>query len=667
MPYNHYFNALTNTSGDSLIGYFARVVETGAGSVVPIYSDNNGTPISVVSGVTNMAKTDEYGNISLYVDPGTYNLDIYAPDAATFRFRVPNVAMNSTKGDKGDQGDQGPVGTSDNTYTTLATFKASDINRKVARLVGASGITDGSFNWTLGNFTGQADDLNIIKADSTALSVGAWVRQDANGSTFTYPVPTARRRRWAEVSSKTPELSGFTGADTSGATDSYAAVQEWLARAADRKGEAVIDGGFRVSLNGRPPLRITTPLTIKGAKHITSNATSLSSHDSGLYFDQDAPESIVVDDGGQLTIDRAVILGPSRVSTYPGIKTAHVNCALRLCGGALVQGWQIGVKYESGYYHRIHDATIVDCVTGIQVSAPAGSGIPAIYNLVIDQLKFDMQGVAGSTCMAIFNGSQVAVSQSSFESFTGNGIVLVDSSLMLTQSYFEGFGGWNVLLGNYGRIVALGNNVWLHTGANRWISVEGGSTVGAQVISRGNTLAMPNPGDNQPIDVYAIRNDDPQAFSDIGGDIPNQLFGPNARYMGAGFTGGMGPSAGRGVHSIHYPTSHPRAQHPISTVPLYMAPAQGPFASPDQTMILPFAMNAADQDPSGLRSQWGNNPVQMVWHQSSAVPGGQWEKVGLLLPLVAPPSGGSVVDVEARAALASLIDGLRKQAAMKNA
>jgi hypothetical protein len=42
----------------------------------------------------------------------------------------------------------------------------------------------GTFFWTPGDFTGQADDTNIIKADSTALSVGAWVRQAADAVTF---------------------------------------------------------------------------------------------------------------------------------------------------------------------------------------------------------------------------------------------------------------------------------------------------------------------------------------------------------------------------------------------------------------------------------------------------------------------------------------------------
>lgn len=107
---HHYFEALTNTAGQSLIGYFARVIDPATQAVVTLASDNNGTPISVVSGVANMAKTDDFGNVSLYVEPGTYNLEIYGPDAKSFLFRVPNVAMNSSKGDQGDAGPPGPQG-----------------------------------------------------------------------------------------------------------------------------------------------------------------------------------------------------------------------------------------------------------------------------------------------------------------------------------------------------------------------------------------------------------------------------------------------------------------------------------------------------------------------------------------------------------------------------
>jgi hypothetical protein len=76
----------------------------------------------------------------------------------------------------------GAPGTSDNSYTAenggLAAFKASSIARATASLVGIPGVADGRFNWTPGNFTGQADDQNTIKADGTPLSQGAWLRQN---------------------------------------------------------------------------------------------------------------------------------------------------------------------------------------------------------------------------------------------------------------------------------------------------------------------------------------------------------------------------------------------------------------------------------------------------------------------------------------------------------
>jgi len=107
---HHFFEAITNTAGDSLIGYFARVIDRTTQNTVTLSSDDNGTPIVTVSGVENMAKSDAYGNLSLYVTPGTYHLDIYAPNTTSFLYRVSDVAMNSTKGDKGDAGDQGESG-----------------------------------------------------------------------------------------------------------------------------------------------------------------------------------------------------------------------------------------------------------------------------------------------------------------------------------------------------------------------------------------------------------------------------------------------------------------------------------------------------------------------------------------------------------------------------
>jgi len=74
-------------------------------------------------------------------------------------------------------GATGAAGAADNTYTALATFKASDIDRKAASLVGVPGVPDGRFYWTPGDFTSKADDTTYIAADDVPPAEGAWVRQ----------------------------------------------------------------------------------------------------------------------------------------------------------------------------------------------------------------------------------------------------------------------------------------------------------------------------------------------------------------------------------------------------------------------------------------------------------------------------------------------------------
>ena len=89
----HYTEALTNTRGDSLVGYFARVIDPTTLAVVPIYADRNATGIDTVSGVANMAKSDTDGMLSFYFEMGTYHLDIYGTDATTFIKRISDLAM----------------------------------------------------------------------------------------------------------------------------------------------------------------------------------------------------------------------------------------------------------------------------------------------------------------------------------------------------------------------------------------------------------------------------------------------------------------------------------------------------------------------------------------------------------------------------------------------
>lgn len=244
---HHFFEAITNTSGDSLIGYFTRVIDPTNQNTVTLSSDNNGTPIGVVSGVENMAKTDENGNVSFYVESGTYHLDIYAPNATSFILRVSNVAMASGQGPKGDAGPTGSTGPADNTYTTLAALLASDPLRKSARLVPETGETAPA-----GNF---------------AYIGGAWVRQDATGITAKAPGVGAVPETVDAVLARTPDAKKY-GATGAGRVSDLQPIRN-LVKAVRRAlsdgsrtftGEVILPPG-RYLINGPINLAVDGPIT----------------------------------------------------------------------------------------------------------------------------------------------------------------------------------------------------------------------------------------------------------------------------------------------------------------------------------------------------------------------------------------------------------------------
>jgi hypothetical protein len=466
----------------------------------------------------------------------------------------------------------------------------------VAAAKGTRSSTDGEAATGLPDAPSNLRDALAAKVDRDALA-----REASSLLGLRYPEQGSRVRRWAEVASKQVELSGFTGADPGGDSDSYAAMQRALEVAIERRGELIVDGGFRISPRGRGPMEIKHPLTIRGAQHRSSNIPSLADHQAGLYFDADAPCNIIVDDS-QLTVDRCAIIGPARSSRNPGIKTMGKNSALRLVGGTVIQSWHIGISYQDGYYHRINDACVVDCLTGIQVSAPSSPS--PIYNLVINQLKLTAAAVPNSAAIRIFGTSQVSISQSSFESFLGGGILIEGGTLDLTSSYFEGNGGANVGLSDQARVNLVGNRVYLNTGATPWVSVVDSNVKGAQIVSMANHFIVPE--DQTAADIYSLRSDDPLAVSNIGEDIVlNRIsMGPSVRYVADSFFG-IGRSALRGSHNIRFPAGDPRQHHPIST---------SPFAKP-----------------------------------------------ALRLPPIQAPAGGQIVDDEARAAISALLAALNRQ------
>jgi hypothetical protein len=73
----HWFGVVQNTRGDVLPGWQVGVVELTSQTVVPIFSDESGTPIVSVSGVANRALADENGNYDFFIPSGTYSLNFY--------------------------------------------------------------------------------------------------------------------------------------------------------------------------------------------------------------------------------------------------------------------------------------------------------------------------------------------------------------------------------------------------------------------------------------------------------------------------------------------------------------------------------------------------------------------------------------------------------------
>jgi hypothetical protein len=75
-----WFGTVTNTRGDSLPGWQIECVEVADGeTVVPIFADENSTPIITESGIANRAVSDAEGNYGFFVPSGTYSLRFYDP------------------------------------------------------------------------------------------------------------------------------------------------------------------------------------------------------------------------------------------------------------------------------------------------------------------------------------------------------------------------------------------------------------------------------------------------------------------------------------------------------------------------------------------------------------------------------------------------------------
>lgn len=105
---------------------------------------------------------------------------------------------------------------------TLALLKAAPVNNVTMIYDGAT------FNWTSGNFTGQADNVNVVKADSEAITSGAWIRQSAGALTTRQPEAGSVTRSLAARLLDIPVTPEDFGAVGDGVTNDGPAFQKAL-------------------------------------------------------------------------------------------------------------------------------------------------------------------------------------------------------------------------------------------------------------------------------------------------------------------------------------------------------------------------------------------------------------------------------------------------------
>ncbi len=243
----------SQTTGQPIYGAQVTVLNA-QGLQATIYSDEAGTiPLS------QPILTDQSGYFSFYIDDGRYNVVVMAGQAEIART---NITMVDTLGIKqrallvpvNEDGGTiapadarkgmvlafdattgapsavlpnefaGPTGPANSTYTSLTALKAApQSNRSYILADGTNSPV--TYAYVAGDFTGRADDVNVVKLDAVPLTTGALVRQGADSVSYDAR-RTVRARLDLTVYATDARFGG--GAVGNGVADDYAAIQAAL-------------------------------------------------------------------------------------------------------------------------------------------------------------------------------------------------------------------------------------------------------------------------------------------------------------------------------------------------------------------------------------------------------------------------------------------------------
>ena len=156
-------------------------------------------------------------------------------------------------------------GPSNNTRLTLAALKAAAISDKTS-------LYDRSlWTWETADAPYVADDINVVKANSTPLATGAWVRQSAQGSTFKASGTGAVLRSMQDKARETISAKDFGfGASGNSAADNKACFNRLIAVQQAVGGEIKLPSGFYVTEPLTVALTTGTPLVIRGDGQLAS-------------------------------------------------------------------------------------------------------------------------------------------------------------------------------------------------------------------------------------------------------------------------------------------------------------------------------------------------------------------------------------------------------------
>lgn len=168
----HFFGRTNDGQGNSLPNWQVELVDRTTSAVVPIFSDENSTPIISVSGIANRALSDAEGNYDFFVADGVYDRRIYN-DVGVFQ-RIDEYMPSYGSGYATIEADRAQAereaaeaaNTSAQGAATTATTKASEAAASAAIVIGAVGPMFPVYRFAPRNKTwatpsGMLDPLNV--------------------------------------------------------------------------------------------------------------------------------------------------------------------------------------------------------------------------------------------------------------------------------------------------------------------------------------------------------------------------------------------------------------------------------------------------------------------------------------------------------------------------